>query len=1051
MASLNFADVFSFDVTSLTIGQENNKYFLDFSGKLEIIAQPANISSLLPDKVPIEGMRIWEDGKLEFEGGTIILNESMTLNAGPVNFGVTAIHFGSTEQKDDSGTLRQYSYFGFDGNLGVNPGGVDARGNGVKYYFSTDHVDSSLNFDHFLRIDGIGIDIRIPGDKKPADAQVILQGFLSMANPQSTGSQAGDPSTEYIGSVNLALPKAKIAGGAGMRLNPDAPYFIVDMNLELPKPIPLANTGLGIYGFRGMLGKQYLPSKPAASISQDDPWWQYYKQKTPPPNEEGVNIYKFGQDDGFTAGAGVSIATTADSGKTFSSKIFLMLGLPDVFLLIGKGAVLSERIGLDNSNDPPFSVLLAISNDSVEAGFGVNYKLPQNANKPIASLQGTINMAYFFNDATAWYVNIGQETPKEKRLQARLLDIFSGYAFLMINYHRFKIGAGAGYKLEKSFGPVGVSLGAYIDKRGFISFDPVEMGGSIQLGGYAHLKVFKFKFGFEVGAGLAAEAPEPFKVSGYFFLKINTPWPFKDVKVKVTLEWVFNKNVRTTGLPALNLPAPNSPEPLPANAINIMSGQTFSITHHYGSNNSTIPAPNDSAWAGAFADHVVPLDSFIDIELQKPVLPENGTSNIGGKHLQVPKDFEITVPPKKGISDQVYHKLKLKSAKIYSYDYGTSQWKEYKVYDAVTAIKNLPNTDNNKLKNLPDGYWQFMEKNKFNKIRFLGDNVFSYTTQSSPGGLTIENYGYGRASIFCPEKTINKHCVNWDDEPLGKTYDYNQMYYKDGILFKFLDEEGYGEVSSQYSGNLYQALKFVKSNKLEIHFPEPTSIVDLTLEASANNYNVEVDYYKKSFQQYDLKATKTYQGNFPMLIQYNDINNPIDKIEVRHSGGGFPLNPANEGDLYIGTNTPFVSSRHFLQGFISDVKFYDRALTEQEVIDSHQDPYLTFSNISAWWDFDGDLVENINGNNANFNGNTKLFGISNKNKMDGYLIFNSETQDYCNVPHSPTITFDRTSFSILARVFYSNIKNNTSQQAIQGEETQFTTPSLSKALAHYCG
>ena len=112
-------------------------------------------------------------------------------------------------------------------------------------------------------------------------------------------------------------------------------------------------------------------------MPDDAAWFDWYKK---PPL--GATVPKFAPpadtgdaDNPFSVGAGVSLVTTGDDGKSFSSKLFLLLSLPELVLLEGKANVLGKRVGLD-SKDPPFFAFLALSPNSVELGFGADYKVP---------------------------------------------------------------------------------------------------------------------------------------------------------------------------------------------------------------------------------------------------------------------------------------------------------------------------------------------------------------------------------------------------------------------------------------------------------------------------------------------------------------------------------------------------------------------------------------------------------------------------------------------------------------------------------------------------
>ena len=298
-------------------------------------------------------------------------------------------------------------------------------GSGIAFYWTTDDV--GLPRHYFVRIQSIAIDITIPGDATPETASLLLKGFLSMKNPENGGD-----GTEYAGGVEFTLPKLKMGGSAAMRLNPKIPAFLVDVGLELSSPIVLGSTGLGIYGFRGLVGQRYVATKNAAGVPDDGPWWQYYKAKVADTYREGIVTDKFEQTDGFSLGAGVSVATVPDGGRTFSSKLFFLLSLPEVFLLQGQGQILKERIGLDTTTDPPFFALLAISSTSIEAAFGVNYKVPDDGSNPgaIATVNALIEMGFFWGNSSAWYINLGKDQPEDRRIQVRLLTLFNAYFYI---------------------------------------------------------------------------------------------------------------------------------------------------------------------------------------------------------------------------------------------------------------------------------------------------------------------------------------------------------------------------------------------------------------------------------------------------------------------------------------------------------------------------------------------------------------------------------------------------------------------------------------------
>ncbi len=122
---------------------------------------------------------------------------------------------------------------------------------------------------------------------------------------------------------------------------------------------------------------------------------------------------------------------------------------------------------------------------------------------------------------------VGRDVPESKRVTARLYTLFNGWAYLMLSASGIRAGAGVTWDFDKSFGPVHIGAHAYLDTQGRISFHPKQIGAAILPGGSASVRVFKFKLGFSVSAGLAAEAPEPFIVTGAVDVHVDLPKPFK--------------------------------------------------------------------------------------------------------------------------------------------------------------------------------------------------------------------------------------------------------------------------------------------------------------------------------------------------------------------------------------------------------------------------------------------------------------------------------------------------------------------------------------------
>lgn len=858
LTALHLENVFDFHISSLFIGRQSvaagGNYYIGLSGDIDFLVQPP-LGKFLPDKVEIKKLLIYDDGSYEFEGGTIVLPKAFELKMGPAKIGVTAIHLGSYEKEG-----RKYKYFGFDGGVNVNPGGVDAKGKGIKFYYTVD----GGSFLWFIRMDSLSIDIYIPGGGTKESAAVIIKGYLSIKEPKidtaSIDSTAvSKNATEYAGGVYISIPKFKgLEASASMRLTPAVPAFIIDLGIEISTPILLGTTGLGIYGFRAIFGKRYVATKRAADIPDDGEWWQYYKAKIDPDYKEGIQLSKFSIKEGFSIGAGVSLATSSDSGKTFSSKLFFLLSLPDVFLFQGQAQFLKERISLDAVPDPPFFAIIAITKRSVECGFGINYKIPEDTGK-LVTMDGVTELGFFFGDAAAWYFNIGRESPDSMRIQARVFDILNMYFYFMISNSGIRAGAGVSIELKKSFGPLSAELSAYMDTKGRISFRPKQIGGAIQLGGTVSLKCCGFGFSVVGSATLAAEAPKPHIVSGEFEVCVKVLKKERCAHFEFT--WNFNQNLNQSRNGVLvdvieGIDTSNEMDiSKVAKATHIVTGETLNLAStvlydgdptQTAPNSNNIPDPStSSAWMNSIAPNniIIPLDSFIDIEFKKGlnVIPSTGAGNnlhkIGG--ISTPCEYIEYVPPQRGKSPRVRHEYYLDKIEIKYWDNG---WKDYDFYEALMPMFPASSLggliDPIALQNMKWGYWQQQRPGYNNKLRILATTPLSYAAKTD--SLPIENLGINASTILCPGAKIPRTCVTFDRETLYQTFRSKALHARKGMVFKITNDDGIVLDIPYLDEN--QGLVIQPGNTIEIFFKEAMKRVKLLINSGGPS--IKAEYYE---------------------------------------------------------------------------------------------------------------------------------------------------------------------------------------------------------------
>jgi hypothetical protein len=861
--TIHCGDIFDLILKSVFVDKKDDDFCLGVSGTIKF-GQQTPLFGL--DPIEIEKLVIWSDGRFEIEGGTIPLPKNIRFPIGPAELSISAIHMGSHQRINADGTTRDFQFFGFDGGVDVNPGGVDVRGKGIEFHFPKDRDLSAC----YLKIQSIAIDLVIPGTASKETATLLISGFLSVGGTQT------DP--EYEGGVSFALPKAKIAGGASMKLRPKEPAFLVKAFVELSTPIPLGSTSLGIYGFDGLFGQRYVATKHAAGLQDTNTWFDYYKVLLP---TEGVTTTKFegpsqtkSYDNAFSIGAGVSLATVQGSGRTFSCKLFLLLSLPDLIYLEGKANVLGPRVGL-TGEDPPFSAVLAISPQSVELAAGVSYKLPRDGHQGwILDLNAEMRAAFFFHNSSAWYLNIGTI---QNPTTARVLSLFDASSYLMFSAAGISAGASVTWGFDKSYagGMVHASVGVYIKLGGFVSFERPQIGGFAMLGGHVDVSLMGFGFHLVIDTSLSVEVPKPFYVQGTVHLCVGVTIGFWKIKkhfekcFDVEFKWEKDSNVDIT--PVLPFADVNKPNVLsPIMGTNMLSGESFNIMY--------LGTSPPSASSPMFDQAVLPLDTWIDLEFVKGLLPGPAVdARIGRLSGQAPANTIDYIPPAE-VPHKVKHEYSIKLLEIKAWN--GNAWIDYRPYEAMSPPAALAALAANPSA-YKDGFWQ-NSGNGFNKIRLLAETSLSYMEQGQPDWYVPEEFGITSATLFCTTKLREKHCIRWTEVAQGTPYPAEEWHQMETVLFRVLG--GSGNVIDWNSPfGIPRSLVFPNEGTAQIVFNKPC--VEVNLKLTTFSSGAVLRFYKRETADgafiYTLVETRTLtQLQLLAQIQYNNPAVAVAKVEI---------------------------------------------------------------------------------------------------------------------------------------------------------------------------
>lgn len=829
-------EVFTYHLKSVELGKEEDDFYIGTSGTLQFEGFLRNVLNLGP--IEIERLRIYSDGSIEFVGGSINLIDPIELFLGPVTITVTAIHYGS-HQKEVNGVMRKFNYFGFDGGVSIDPLGIEVRGDGVKYYYCVDDLEDKPK--PYLHIQTLYLDLTLPANS----------GSLAQINGWVTIPEPGI-SKEYAGGITLQIPSVNLAGKADIKLMPKYPAFIIDCELEPPVPIPLGS--FAVYGFRGLLGYRYVAEREAINLTSENSWYEYYKAP-----KLGINVNKFSGPDRsvnyntlISLGAGATLGTSADEGYTFSIKAMALFSIPSLFMLDGRANILSARLGLDDTKDPPFFAFVAVGDNSLEFGFGADYKLPGNGK--ILEVYAEIQAGFFFKNQRPWYVNIGTNI---NPVSARIISLLDIRSYVMISAKGIEAGARGEFNFERNYKVIKVKAHAFVEVGGKISFERPQMGAYLMAGVSASVKVLFVTLSLDVGILFGVEAPKPFLIYGKFYFKIKVG--IKVFGKRITLfkfsgnlevVWNYNKNIDRTPINPLVVSI-KDPSLLSASerailsdlvqGVNMLSNEPFSL--------GLLTSKPTGAPDEAILNYVIPLDTYIDIKTQKGLLPGNAADPnstvrklIGGIN-NPPSQYVDLIPPVSSIKGrsirQVKHQYTIDHLEIKFWNTTKNIWEDYHPYEAL-----YPNALN--ISNLKIGQFQKTD-GQYNALRILATTPFSYTEQGQPGWYVPEQYGINASTLFCQAELRKIKCTNFALKPLNARYycgNSNTPFFSNNVSFQLItpNEGDYAFITDEPNiFDITKSLAFDNWNSMEILLPQPTAMT--RLRVSNFSGGVKVKFY----------------------------------------------------------------------------------------------------------------------------------------------------------------------------------------------------------------
>lgn len=307
----------------------------------------------------------------------------------------------------------------------------------------------------------------------------------------------------------LALQIEPIDLGAYGALAVDQDFVAIEVGVQLPVGLPIANTGLGIYGFMGRFvanGTRNLDG-----LTNPDPVQRELDWYVRSPEQKYHRLS--GQ---FALGLGAVIGTLPDGGFMFNAEGSLAIGFPDVSVIFGIDAHLAAQrklsateSGTGSSSTLRILGLTLIDRTSVTIAVRASYQIPK-----VLTLQVPISAYFPLAGTGAWYIRIGTDNAPSRPGSPVTITIFPSildvraWAFVMIeerelhgmggslvpldlaqplDFDGFSIGMGAGFDLKWSAGPFKLEISAFLLVG--IGTKPLLFAGAIGIRGELDLVI----------------------------------------------------------------------------------------------------------------------------------------------------------------------------------------------------------------------------------------------------------------------------------------------------------------------------------------------------------------------------------------------------------------------------------------------------------------------------------------------------------------------------------------------------------------------------------
>ncbi|MEL6892961.1 MAG: hypothetical protein AAFP84_15315, partial [Actinomycetota bacterium] len=296
-----------------------------------------------------------------------------------------------------------------------------------------------------------------------------------------------DPGGVVRAGVDAKIIPAGLGASAALafgefRVTDDAPatasdvdtyhFLSLHVGVQFSTPLPLAQSGMAIYGFKGLFamnGQRKLGTN-SDPIGRELDWFGS------PPEQ------KFEPHHGqYALGVGAVLGTMPDASFCFSCEGMLVVAFPDPAVILGVKIKIVEvpdtEVTDQSTQSATITGLIVLDTEGVKVGAVASYTIPK-----VLVLNVPFGAFFPFEDLTQSYVRLGSDgqpgrpgEPITATLLPGTLDV-TAWSYLMIEgdglaslggnadftFSGFSIGFGAGWSIEWKAGPIELSASAEV-------------------------------------------------------------------------------------------------------------------------------------------------------------------------------------------------------------------------------------------------------------------------------------------------------------------------------------------------------------------------------------------------------------------------------------------------------------------------------------------------------------------------------------------------------------------------------------------------------------